>query len=134
MIIGNHVGISGSVLYCMKEIVVEDCVLLGVAATVYDMDFHALGAEARRNHDAEHIAAAPVRICHDAWIGADAMILRGVTAGARAIVAARAVVTRDVPPDTIVAGVPARPVKRVRGIKSAAAHYPAVGKTDRGPS
>jgi maltose O-acetyltransferase len=47
----------------------------------------------------------------DVWVGNGAMILKGVTIGDRAVVAARAVVTKDVPPDTVVAGNPARVVK-----------------------
>ncbi|MGY4311297.1 acetyltransferase-like isoleucine patch superfamily enzyme [Bradyrhizobium sp. JR3.5] len=49
----------------------------------------------------------PVRICDDAWIGAGAMVLRGVTIGRGAIVAAGAVVTKDVAAYSIVAGNPA---------------------------
>ena len=55
--------------------------------------------------------ARPVRIGARVWIGAGARILPGVTIGDGAIVAAGAVVTRDVAPRTIVAGVPARPIK-----------------------
>ena len=54
---------------------------------------------------------APIVIGDDAWIGANAIILRGVAIGPRAIVAAGAVVTQDVAADTIVAGNPARPVR-----------------------
>jgi acetyltransferase-like isoleucine patch superfamily enzyme len=51
-----------------------------------------------------------VRIGNDVWIGAESMILSGVTIGDGAVVAARALVTRDVAPYTIVAGMPARPI------------------------
>ena len=51
-------------------------------------------------------------IGNDVWIGYEAVVLAGVTIGDGAIVAARAVVTKDVPPYTIVGGVPARPIRR----------------------
>lgn len=53
------------------------------------------------------------QIGHNVWIGSNATILQGVTIGDNAVVAAGAVVTQDVPPDTIVGGVPAKPIKRI---------------------
>jgi len=54
----------------------------------------------------------PTRVCRGASIGSGAAILCGVTIGERALVGAGAVVTKDVPPDTTVAGVPARRLLR----------------------
>lgn len=51
-------------------------------------------------------------IGNDVWIGYEAVILSGVTIGDGAVIGARAVVTKDVPPYTIVGGVPARPIRR----------------------
>lgn len=59
------------------------------------------------------MTAAPIVVGKDVWIGAHATILKGVTIGDGAIVAAGAVVTRDVPQNTIAAGVPARVVKTI---------------------
>ena len=53
-----------------------------------------------------------IRIGNDVWIGYEAVILAGVTIGDGAIIGARAVVTKDVPPYTIVGGVPAKPIRR----------------------
>ena len=53
-----------------------------------------------------------ITIGNDVWIGYEAVILSGVTIGDGAIIAARAVVTQDVPPYTIVGGVPARPIRK----------------------
>ncbi|MFA4946620.1 MAG: acyltransferase [Candidatus Micrarchaeia archaeon] len=71
------------------------------------------------NHDYSHapllrapLVRKPVKIGDDCWIGAHAVILPGVTLGKGAIVAAGAVVTKSVPANTIVAGVPARVIKK----------------------
>jgi putative colanic acid biosynthesis acetyltransferase WcaF len=58
------------------------------------------------------LVTAPIEICDGAWIGAYAIILPGVTIGEGAVVGACAVVTKDVPPWTVVAGNPAREVKK----------------------
>lgn len=59
------------------------------------------------------LKAAPTRIACNVWIGAGARIMAGVSIGERVIVAAGAVVTRDVPPGSIVAGVPARVIREI---------------------
>ena len=59
------------------------------------------------------ITTAPIRIGRGVWIAAGAMVLQGVTVGDDAVVAAGAVVTRDVPARTLVAGVPARVIREL---------------------
>ncbi len=61
--------------------------------------------------DGSHVSNGDVVIGHDVWLGSQSLILSGVTIGHGAVVAARAVVTRDVPPYAIVAGNPARLVR-----------------------
>ena len=61
----------------------------------------------------DYITAAPITIDTNVWIGAAATILPGVSIGADSVVAAGAVVTHDVPPGTVVAGVPARVIKHL---------------------
>lgn len=58
-----------------------------------------------------HVARGDVTIGHDVWLGSGCLILPGVTVGHGAVVAARAVVTRDVPPYAVAAGNPARVVR-----------------------
>lgn len=70
-----------------------------------------------RDHPLQELfpaSASPVRVGRGAFLGAAALILPGVTIGAGAFVAAGAVVTRTVPPHTLVAGVPARTVRELR--------------------
>ena len=59
-----------------------------------------------------HVSRGDVTIGNDVWLGSGCMILSGVTVGDGAVVAARAVVTRDVAPYAVVAGNPARPVRQ----------------------
>ncbi len=94
---------SGVVLFSVKEVVVEDEVAIANEAYVTDTNSH--GVEGRGCVD------APVRIGRGSWIGARAIILPGVTIGSRCLVAAGAVVAKDVPDDSLVAGNPARIVR-----------------------
>jgi acetyltransferase-like isoleucine patch superfamily enzyme len=61
----------------------------------------------------EYLTAAPITIATNVWIGAAATILPGVSIGADSVVAAGAVVTKDVPPATLVGGVPASVIKQL---------------------
>lgn len=71
---------------------------------------HEIGSAGRR---ASHLDPRPIHIHSGTWIGAGAMILPGVTIREGCIVAAGAVVTRDVPPNHLVAGVPARCIRKL---------------------
>lgn len=63
--------------------------------------------------DEQGVSTTPVTIEDDVWIGANAVILPGVTVGTHSVVAAGAVVTRNVPPHTLVGGVPAKVIKEI---------------------
>jgi acetyltransferase-like isoleucine patch superfamily enzyme len=93
------------------EIDVVESVTVGahalLAPNVFITDHTHNHAKARRLDEQGH-RSAPVVIGDDAWIGAHAVVLAGVTIGRGGIVGAGAVVTKDVPPYAIVAGVPAR--------------------------
>ena len=88
-------------------ITLEDNVLIGPRANIISVN-HPAEPQARRG-----IILNPVRICKNAWIGANATILPGVTVGENAIVAAGAVVSKYVPPNTVVGGVPAKIIKTI---------------------
>ena len=76
-------------------------------------DFHA-GRNFIANKDWSKVNTAPIRICDKAWIGMNAIILKGVTIGEGAVVGAGAVVTHDVPAWIVVAGNPACEVKKLQ--------------------
>ena len=82
----------------------------GITVTALNHNF----ADTNRRIDEQGISTNPVVIGDDVWIGANAVILPGVTIGRHVVVAAGAVVTRDVPSYCVVAGVPAKVIKEVR--------------------
>jgi acetyltransferase-like isoleucine patch superfamily enzyme len=106
--IGNNTGMSGVSIYCSKNIIIGNYVNIGGNVSIWDTDFHPLDFEARRQHDIEKIMSLPVHINDDVFIGANSIILKGVTIGERSIIGAGSVVTKNVPCDQIWAGNPAR--------------------------
>jgi acetyltransferase-like isoleucine patch superfamily enzyme len=113
IIIGDNtfIGHNSALIAGHRIEIGRDCLIAG-GVRIADQDGHPTDAERRRAGEptpAEQIS--PVVVGNDVWIGSGALILKGVRIGDRAIVAGRAVVTRDVEPDTIVAGNPARVVK-----------------------
>jgi acetyltransferase-like isoleucine patch superfamily enzyme len=111
IVVGDHSGCSGAIVSSRSSITIGRHVNIGGNARIFDHDFHSLDHQIRRDplRDIEHVSTAPVQIGDDVFIGANAMILKGVTIGDRAIVGAGAVVAmRHVPADAVVVGNPAR--------------------------
>jgi acetyltransferase-like isoleucine patch superfamily enzyme len=114
--VGRNVFINqGCTLSDIGGIDIGDDVMLGPGVRLITSG-HPVDPAARRSG----ITAAPIRIEDNVWIAAGAHVLQGVTVGRDAVVAAGAVVTRDVEPATLVAGVPARLVRRLEPAASAA--------------
>jgi len=104
--IGDDVGLSGCTITAIKKIIIGSEVLVGSGVIIADNDAHSINPERRRY--SKEITSEPVIIKDNVFIGARAMILKGVTVGTGAVVGAGSVVTRDVPDYAIVAGNPAR--------------------------
>lgn len=110
--IGDDVGISGCSISATKRIRIGHRVLVGAGALITDSDAHPLHPEDRKA-DLEP-RSLPVEIGDDAFIGARAIILKGVRIGEGAVVGAGAVVTTDVPAFKVAAGNPAKIVGDVK--------------------
>lgn len=109
ILIGDDVVISrGSHLVAFDRITLGTGAMIGEYASLRDAH-HNYGPDVAPR-DSGH-TTAPIVIGDHAWIGRGAVILPGVTIGHHAVVAANAVVTRDVPPGTVVGGIPAKPIK-----------------------
>lgn len=110
----------GRLFYCNRHAMINACeritigcrVQIGPYAYVTDFD-HDLVSRLDRSFHRPIAGTAPVVIEDEVWIGAHAVVLKGVVVGRRSVIAAGAVVTRDVPPDTVVAGVPARVIREL---------------------
>ena len=63
--------------------------------------------------DEQGVSTKPVVIGNDIWVGANAVILPGITIGDHSVIAAGAIVTKDVPPHSLVAGIPAKVIKQI---------------------
>ena len=120
--VGNNVYIGGgTTIDCTCSIEIEDDVLISYHCIIQDSNNHSIRYSIRKKdnidwkerrwHDWSTTEKKPVKISKGAWIGARAMILKGVTVGTGSIVAAGSVVTKDVPDWTIVGGNPAKIIR-----------------------
>lgn len=92
VIIGSHVNLAQ-----------------GITVTALNHNFE----DSEKRIDEQGVSTSTVIIEDDIWIGANAVVLPGVTIGHHSVVAAGAVVTKDVPPHSLVAGVPAKVIKQI---------------------
>ena len=110
VVIGDHtrIGIHNTII---GPVTIGNHVNLaqGITVTALNHNFD----DTTKRIDEQGIATKPVVISDDVWIGANAVILPGVTIGRHVVVAAGAVVTKDVPDNTIVGGVPATIIKKL---------------------
>lgn len=122
--IGDHCCIYlRSVVGSVNSIRIGNCVIISNHVHIYDNNNHPTSPAVRREMCQNgfsggpwrwtHAESAPIVIEDDVWVCEYAAIMKGVTVGRGSIIAAHAVVTKDVPPYTIVAGNPARVVKEL---------------------
>ena len=104
---GTNVNGTGTKILCATGITIGKECTFSWDVQVMDNDFHAITVDGQ-----ERPSAAPVTIGDRVWIGTRGVVLKGVTIGDGAVVAAGAVVTKDVPAGAVVAGMPARVVGR----------------------
>ncbi len=112
LIIGNNTVLNyqiGISVECKVEIG-DNCVFAGETA-IFDNNSHGLHYGHDRKMTKDDVA--PIKIEDHVWIGMRSLILKGVTIGKGAVVAAGSIVTKDVPPMTLVGGNPARIIKKI---------------------
>lgn len=131
IVVGSNTFLGGSHLICRTKIEIGDNVFIAWGGTIYDHDSHSLDYREREkdieqqlldfragknfieNKNWDVVNSKPIKICSNVWIGMNCIILKGVTIGEGAIVAAGSVVSKDVAPWTVVGGNPARFIKEL---------------------
>ncbi len=115
LVIGNDVSIGyQNIISIARSVHIGDHTMLAGNVSIYDNPSHPLSPGRRLRHEAFDLEdARPVVIGRNVWIGSGAYIMRGVTIGDDSIVAAGAIVTKDVPPRTLVGGNPAKVLKSI---------------------
>jgi acetyltransferase-like isoleucine patch superfamily enzyme len=108
--IGNQVALQGTAIVAYENVTVEDKVTFGPGVTVMDSNGHPLRGRGS-DDEASRITSSPVTIKTGAWIGLNAIILKGVTIGENAIIGAGSVVNTSIPDNAIAIGNPAKVVK-----------------------
>jgi acetyltransferase-like isoleucine patch superfamily enzyme/GT2 family glycosyltransferase len=128
--IGDRTFIGGGLFISINDIKIGNDVMFSWGCTVIDNNAHSLDWRDRKSDvidwkkgieegtlgkykDWSKVISAPVKVCDKAWISFNVIILKGVTIGEGAVVAAGSVVTKDVLPYTLVAGNPARFIRNV---------------------
>ncbi len=110
VIIGDHtrIGLHNTVI---GPVTIGNHVNLAQGITVTALNHNFENVELRI--DEQGVSTNPVAIADDVWIGANAVVLPGVSIGSHSVVAAGAVVTKDVPAHSLVAGVPAKIIRKL---------------------
>jgi len=110
VLIGDHtrIGLHNTII---GPVTIGSHVNLAQSITITALNHNFDNPEMRI--DEQGISTTPVILGDDIWIGANAVVLPGVTIGNHSVVAAGAVVTKDVPPHSLVAGVPAKIIRQI---------------------
>ncbi len=118
--IGNNVGMSGVTIYARKGIEIGENTAIGGNTKILDNDFHPIEAETRNKlladkngGDSDLVPAKPIKIGKNCFIGCNAIILKGTELGDGCVVGAGAVVSGKFEANSVIAGNPARVIKKV---------------------
>lgn len=112
LIVGNNSRINAAHISVSSRVVIGNNVRIAPNVVILDSDYHKVD-----DHFSDDGVKQPIIIEDDVWLAMNCMVLKGVHIGKGAVVAAGAVVTKDVPRYTVVAGVPARVIKEIACVK-----------------
>ncbi|WP_348983256.1 acyltransferase [Motilimonas sp. E26] len=109
--IGNNCLLNGTRIHCRTQVSIEDNCMFGPGCKIVDNDSHRTSIDVMKRREPPE--SSPIIIRNNVWVGMNSLILKGVEIGENSIVAANSVVTKSVPKNTLVAGNPARIIKKL---------------------
>ena len=109
--IGDNSGFSGVSIFCANKITIGSYCNFGGNVSIWDTDFHPLNYNERRKGFAG-TKSSPINIGDDVFVGAQSIILKGVSIGDKSVIGAGSVVSRDIPCNEIWGGNPIRFIKK----------------------
>ena len=114
IIIGDNVGISGATIYAWEKIEIDDNTLIGANTKIFDNDFHPIDSEARLCDDLSKVVPKPVKVGKNVFVGCNCIILKGTVIGDNCVIGAGSVVNGIFEDNCIIAGNPARIVRKLQ--------------------
>ena len=111
--IGDHVGISGTTIYARERIEIGDYSVIGANCKIFDNDFHSLDPKERRGEIYDNLVTKPVVIRKNVFVGCNSILLKGTRIGDNCVVGAGSVVSGTFEPGCVIAGNPARVIRKV---------------------
>lgn len=109
--IGDDCGFSSTSIASAKSLTIGNRVMVGANTTINDTDWHPV--DPKRRIAGSEGESSPITIEDDVWLGANVIILKGVTIGQGSVIAANSVVTQSIPPFVIAGGNPAKFLKNI---------------------
>lgn len=114
IIIGAGVGMSGTSIVTCSSVEVGNNTYIGANVNIYGTDFHCIDASQRlKQKSTANAPTAPIKIGNNCWIASNVTILKGVTIGDNAVIGAMSLVNKDIPANTVYAGVPAKFIRKI---------------------
>lgn len=114
IIIGDGVGMSGTSIVTCSSVEIGNNTYIGANVNIYGTDFHCIDANHRlKQKSTADAPTAPIKIGDNCWIASNVTILKGVTIGDNAVIGSMSLVNKDVPANTVYAGVPAKFIRKI---------------------
>jgi acetyltransferase-like isoleucine patch superfamily enzyme len=107
--IGNRCALNGTIIHCNEKVIIGNNCRFGPGVIIIDNNSHRISRDIiERNKKA---LSSPIEIKDNVWIGMNSIVMKGVTIGENSIVAAGSLVVKDIPPNCLYGGHPAKLIK-----------------------